>query len=678
MRYHKFIFVVSVLAITSFLVSKCFIMQNAYGSETPGSVDTTFSNFTSTTDSDVNTIAIQSDGKYLLGGYFTTYDGVTSQGIVKINTDGSIDDSFTSPLTSQQYPFTIVIQSNGKILVGGNDGSNSFIMRLNSDGSQDSGFTTSKLGLYNNVNFIALLSDGSIIVPYIPKYGDFNSELSDYISNPSSLNIMLIKLNSDGSLNTEFNANFDSQMSDDISFHSATVLSNDSVLLVGSSYSAEHYKGGIVKINANGTPADDFYYEGTGIGEGGSVDDVEVNSNGKIWISGTFTEYNGVANTNVAKLNSDGTLDSSFVSFISVLSEDDSYEITRLAIQPDGKVIGTGFIYGESDEDYRMIARFNADGSKDITFDDGSGNTDSDYFMDIQLLPDNQLLAGGYFATYDGEEYVNLIRINLGEYVDTTSPIGTISINNGALSTSTLSVSLLLSATDSQSEVSQMMVCSNSDFLGCNWESYATTKSFTLASGDGTKTIYVKYKDSQGNISSIYNDSIIFAIPVVQTTTTTKRTAETTTATTPESPTATETSVTRTLVVKVLDQTGAPVVGAHVVLESGADGYTDASGEATFNDVAAGTQKVKVKYQNYEVESTASVLGTETEDVNIPTNLTVTLNTESPAATNDTPNAVDTTKPLSITSIVLLVLGGLGLLVIVTVLMSKNLKKDTN
>ena len=41
-------------------------MQNAYGSETPGSVDTTFSNFTSTTDSDVNTIAIQSDGKYLL------------------------------------------------------------------------------------------------------------------------------------------------------------------------------------------------------------------------------------------------------------------------------------------------------------------------------------------------------------------------------------------------------------------------------------------------------------------------------------------------------------------------------------------------------------------------------------------------------------------------------------
>ncbi|MFH1423817.1 MAG: fibronectin type III domain-containing protein [Candidatus Nealsonbacteria bacterium] len=103
---------------------------------------------------------------------------------------------------------------------------------------------------------------------------------------------------------------------------------------------------------------------------------------------------------------------------------------------------------------------------------------------------------------------------------DGTPPTGTISISNGSAYAVSQSVTLNLSASDA-SGVSQMSFSNDN----INWsaaESYSTTKSWTLTSGEGTKTVYVKYKDTVGNWNlTSFSDTIILdtVYPVISNTT---------------------------------------------------------------------------------------------------------------------------------------------------------------
>ncbi len=91
--------------------------------------------------------------------------------------------------------------------------------------------------------------------------------------------------------------------------------------------------------------------------------------------------------------------------------------------------------------------------------------------------------------------------------LDTTKPTGTISINSLATYVTTTSVTLTLSATDANG-VSQMQF-SNDNVTWSTAQTYAATKSWSLTTGDGTKTVYVKFKDNAGNWSSVYSDTTI-------------------------------------------------------------------------------------------------------------------------------------------------------------------------
>jgi hypothetical protein len=92
--------------------------------------------------------------------------------------------------------------------------------------------------------------------------------------------------------------------------------------------------------------------------------------------------------------------------------------------------------------------------------------------------------------------------------VDKTPPTGTILINNNATYTNTTSVTLNLSAQDTLSGLNQMQFSNN----GTTWstaEAYATKKAWVLTTGDGKKTVYVKFSDKAGNWSQAYSDNII-------------------------------------------------------------------------------------------------------------------------------------------------------------------------
>ena len=92
--------------------------------------------------------------------------------------------------------------------------------------------------------------------------------------------------------------------------------------------------------------------------------------------------------------------------------------------------------------------------------------------------------------------------------IDTTVPTGSVAINNGALATTSNVVTLALSATDAGGNLSQMRF-SLDTVSWTAWEAYATSKSYTLPTGDGTKNIYVQYKDTAGNVSNSYRGTII-------------------------------------------------------------------------------------------------------------------------------------------------------------------------
>lgn len=120
-----------------------------------GTKDTSFSGFTSGFNTRPYALKLQSNGKILVGGDFTSFDGVSKKGIIRLNSDGSIDNTFTSPTTfeldiqgviSNGIVRVIETQSDGRILVGGS-------------------FTNWNGTSYNGVeinNFVRLTSDGTL------------------------------------------------------------------------------------------------------------------------------------------------------------------------------------------------------------------------------------------------------------------------------------------------------------------------------------------------------------------------------------------------------------------------------------------------------------------------------------------------------------------------------------
>ena len=144
-----------------------------------GTRDTGFSANTSTgfnVNGYVYSLAIQSDGKIIAGGTFTSLNGATVNGIVRLNSDGTRDTTFTTNTGSglsnaASYPVnSIAIQSDGKILIGGafttfNGTTVNGIVRLNSDGTRDTTFTTNiGTGFNDAIQSIVIQSDGKIVI----------------------------------------------------------------------------------------------------------------------------------------------------------------------------------------------------------------------------------------------------------------------------------------------------------------------------------------------------------------------------------------------------------------------------------------------------------------------------------------------------------------------------------
>ena len=351
----------------------------------------------------VYSVAIQEDQKILVGGAFTQYQGELSSRLIRLNSDGSKDNSFATGIGFNEAVNTIAVQSDGKIIVGGKfteyqSKSANRIIRLHADGSRDESFEL-KEGFNRDVVDIEIQEeDGKILVG-----GAFNKYQNE-VSNG------IVRLNIDGSKDSFFNIG---------SGFGGNVVSleiqKDGKIIAGGSFGS--YQGGpvnrIIRLNADGSR--DFSFN-VGSGFNNIVNDIVIQENDEILIGGYFTEYQGKSASKIVRLNSDGSKDDNF----DVGSGFRHNRVESIVIQKNGQIlIGGDFVLYQRTR-ARNIIRLNADGSYDKDFDIGIGLNQEIFSLGLQK--DGRIIAGGFFSEYQGDSSNRIVRLHGDILEDSKDP----------------------------------------------------------------------------------------------------------------------------------------------------------------------------------------------------------------------------------------------------------------
>jgi uncharacterized delta-60 repeat protein len=163
-----------------------------------GSLDSTFLNGMSGADTALFCLALQTDGKIVIGGWFNSFNGIGHMHLARLNSDGSVDTSFLNGVAGPLgRVWSIAVQTNSQIVIGGDFTSvngvlRNHLARLNSNGNLDFSFLNSGVGVSDDVWSIALQPDGKILVG-----GEFTSLLGTDHN-------CLARLNPDGTLDGSF------------------------------------------------------------------------------------------------------------------------------------------------------------------------------------------------------------------------------------------------------------------------------------------------------------------------------------------------------------------------------------------------------------------------------------------------------------------------------------------
>lgn len=417
---------------------------------TTGAVDATFSignGFNST----IYSLAVQPDGKIIAGGDFTSYASTTSNRITRINANGMIDAGFTVGSGFNQYVQAIAIQSDGKIIVGGNftsyNGTNGInrIIRLNADGTNDSNFN-SGTGLNSYPSVLTIQPDGKIIVG--GGFSAYNGTTTNRIvrlnidaSIDNTLNVgagfnspvYALSIQQDGKIIAGGNFTtinnvrryyltrlFDTGLLD-LSFNFGNGIDDNVTSLViqpdGKILVAGNFYGGILRLDNNGT-IDANFNPGSGSGSS-DVNSITLQPDGKIIVVGSFTTFNGIAANRIVRLNSDGSTDGSFIT-----GSGFNQYVNCAYLQPDGKIIAGGnFTAYDGTTGVNRIVRLNSDGTLDAGFSSGTGF--NQYVKMVNCQPDGKIIVGGNFSTYNGISNIKICRLNTDGSLDASFITGT-------------------------------------------------------------------------------------------------------------------------------------------------------------------------------------------------------------------------------------------------------------
>lgn len=419
-----------------------------------GSLDNSFDTGTGIVGT-VHDMAAQTDGKVIVIGRISKYNDVPLQSmVIRLNTDGSLDETFLARVnfSSGGSKIHLKILGNGKIIIVGpvNEISgvsrNEDIIRLNIDGTLDETFDGPNFngsimgfdiqddgkivtgGVYTSIDgtttnrIVRLNTNGTVDNTFVTGTG-FDSWVFDvkvlgtdrilftgsFTTYQDAAMKALVALKADGSVDATFSGN--GKLTSGLAQSMAT-QSDGSILLTGSlnTFDGNSSIENIIRLTTAGA-LDGTFTPGTG--PNGSVTLMKINNANEIIILGeSITSYNGQARNGVAILNSDGSLKATAVTPLYVAA-------TTQKIQKQGT---DKILVGHSGDYLNGVAsdgfeRLNLDGSVDATFNGGPINNQVN---DIIIDQNDNIVIGGPFTSYNSVSVGNIARLSANGTLDAT------------------------------------------------------------------------------------------------------------------------------------------------------------------------------------------------------------------------------------------------------------------
>lgn len=428
-------------------------------------------------DSEARSLAIQTDGKIVVGGGPGANGSETEAAIVRYNSNGSLDTSFDgdgiklSNLNignGDKYFNDLAAQTDGKILAIGDTTysvaslfviEDFTIFRLNTDGSFDTNFDGNGIARSQwceQGSDFALQTDGKIVA----------IGLQERSSNPNDNAVCTQRFNDDGAVDTSLNlAASDGTMKQTVlsaqeftSVEAIAGLPNGKILVAGwgevpnQSYNTAK----LMRLNANGTLDTSFMDEGifeyTNSSTSTFFNDLKILSDGSFLVVGEAgIPVGGI----VAKFTPAGLLDTNF-SGDGIFTSNAITRIYGVAVQTDGKIIGCGSNGSGLAPRNGKIVRISATGTLEQDTFSNFGNANNNEIFECALQLDGKLIVAGY-GNNGTSDFIGISRKLSTFASDTTFGVSSIVTND-------LSATLNDRATDLVVQTDNKIVVSSTGF----------------------------------------------------------------------------------------------------------------------------------------------------------------------------------------------------------------------
>ena len=353
---------------------------------------------------------VRADGRIWVGGTFTAYGATAVPYFALLNVDGSLNTAFNTGMGTGPNDVVrrFTIDSIGRAVIVGsftsfNGVSRSRIARINIDGTLDLTFDPGAGFNGTLVDDVAILADGTIVA-----VGDFTT----YDGTGAN---RIVGLQTDGNIEAGFvyGSGFNSaaeRIAIDPTDGSVLVSSRFFSTYNGNTVRFGSGVGTIVRLSDVGAfvAVVALSTDPTNKQFNGSIRGIVVRPNGKILVTGEFTNYDGTAVGCIAQLNTDGTLDTTFMTGVGAGFNDWTMQAIIL---PTGKaVIGIYFAATTTfgGVNVKGLARLNVNGTLDVLFNSGSGFNGTTYTV---AYDSGEVIAAGNFLNVDGASRIRVARI---------------------------------------------------------------------------------------------------------------------------------------------------------------------------------------------------------------------------------------------------------------------------
>lgn len=386
---------------TALLLVLLFTVQIAVQAQSP-IVDYTFN--TVQANNLVYKIMLQPDGKILVGGAFTNYGGTGRNNLVRLNSDGTIDTTFNpnggGPANAV---YDMALMPDGRMVIVGNfvnynSTMCSFVVRINADGTVDNTFSVQANVINGAIRAVEIQSDEKVVIA-----GDFFTCFSH--SQPH-----ITRLKYDGDLDTSFHVGtgFNNPVYDLLLLPDQRILCGGQFVM----YQGQPSLG--IALLLPDAMQDTSFHTSTAFTNLGTaiVHSLSRQSDGKIIAGGAFCYHNAQQITGITRLNMDGTRD---LSFTPPLYPYAIVKATAIQADNKILAGGefTTSMYNVNITGTNKILRMHPNGTIDTSFHAGTAfQNANDFLNDLEVQPDTKILAGGNFTFFDSETmYHHLIRL---------------------------------------------------------------------------------------------------------------------------------------------------------------------------------------------------------------------------------------------------------------------------